>query len=88
MTDVAESVKSLETFVVTEAVTKKRIVFEAEDASTDKTITLDNLTTIQNALLTKKSDGSNVAFTKATNVLTITEEGLSDADLIGFAVGV
>jgi len=86
MVDRAESVKSLDTFIVTAATTKKRIVFEAT-VSTDDTITLDNLTAIQNALLTKKSNGSNVTFSKATNVITVTEAALTNVPVVGFAIG-
>jgi hypothetical protein len=87
MTDVAESVKLLESFVVTEAVKKIRGIFEAT-VSTTNTVTLDDLTTIANALISKKSDGSNVAFTKATNVLTITEAAQTNVPVTIFAVGV
>jgi hypothetical protein len=87
MVDVAESVKLLESFVVTEAVKKIRGIFEAT-VSTTNTVTLDDLTTIANALISKKSDGSNVAFTKATNVLTITEAAQTNVPVTIFAVGV
>jgi hypothetical protein len=55
--------------------------------SETNTITLGDFTTIAGAALFKKSDGSTVAFTKATNVLTVTETGLSNIDLVGYAYG-
>jgi hypothetical protein len=74
--------------IVTAAVEKKYITFEAPSVSEDDTITLGDFTTIAGAALFKKSDGATVDFTKATNVLTVTEVALSSVDLVGFAYGV
>jgi len=73
--------------VVTPAVVKKRLVFEAI-VSTDDTITLGDLSTINSAHLAKKSDGSEVACTILTNVITVTGVGLTDIPVVGFAIGV
>jgi hypothetical protein len=83
-------VKSLETYVVTEAITKKRMVFEVANpgVSTDDTVTLGDFTTIASVHLCKKSDGAEIACTKATNVITVTEAALTNVAAIGFAVGV
>jgi len=86
-TDINETVTSSKITVVTPAVEKKYITFEAATASETNTITLGDFTTILAAALFKKSDGADVDFTKATNVLTITEEGLSAVDLVGYAYG-
>ena len=88
MVELKETVTSSKMTVVTAAVEKKYITFEVEDASVDNTITLEDFTTIAAAALFKKSDGTTVAFTKSTNVLTITEAGLSSVDLVGYAYGV
>ena len=86
MTDVAEIVTSLKQTVVTAAVEKKYMTFEAT-VSTDNTITLGNLTDILGAALFKKSDGSVVTFTETTNVITVTSAGLTNVPIVGFAYG-
>jgi hypothetical protein len=87
-TDINETVTSSKQTVVTAAVEKKYVTFEAAAVSVTNTITLGDFTTIAGAVLLKKSDGASVAFTKATNVLTVTEAGLASVDLVGFAYGV
>jgi len=86
-TDIKETVTSSKQTVVTAAVEKKYVSFEALAVSETNTITLGDFTTIAGAALFKKSDGADVDFTKATNVLTITETGLTSIDLVGFAYG-
>ena len=86
MTDVAEIVTSCKTTVVTAATEKKYITFEAT-VSKDQTVTLGDLTDILGAALFKKSDGSAVDFTEATNVITITEDPCSSVPIVGFAYG-
>jgi hypothetical protein len=86
-TDIKETVTSSKTTIVTAAVENKYITFEADAASVTNTITLGDFTTILAAALFKKSDGADVDFEKATNVLTITEEGLTAVDLVGYAYG-
>jgi len=87
VSDIKETVTSSKTTVVTAATEKKYITFEAASVSENDTITLADFTTIAGAVLLKKSDGATVAFTKATNVLTVTEAGLTNIDLVGFAYG-
>jgi hypothetical protein len=53
--------------------------------STGDTVTLGNHTAIDNAVICKLSDGSTVTFTKATNVLTITQVAMTDVPVIIFA---
>jgi hypothetical protein len=86
MTDVAETVTSSKQTVVTPAVEKKYMTFEAT-VSTDDTVTLGDLADILGAALFKKSDGSAVTFTEATNVITITGAGLTNVPIVGFAYG-
>jgi hypothetical protein len=86
LTDRAETVTSSKQTVVTPSVEKKYITFEAT-VSTDDTITLGNLADIVGAALFKKSDGTTVTFTEATNVITITEAALTDEPIVGFAYG-
>ena len=69
----------------TAGVYKGFIVFEAT-VSTNDTITLGGLGTIGHAAIAKKSDSSEVTFSKATNVLTITTEGLVGVAVIGWAL--
>lgn len=87
VSDIKETVTTSKMTVVTAATEKKYITFEAASVSETNTITLGDFTTIAAAALFKKSDGATVAFTKATNVLTVTETGLSNIDLVGFAYG-
>jgi hypothetical protein len=87
MVDRAESVISLEMVIVTEAVTKKEMKFRVPQVSTNDTVTLDNFTTIAAAYLCKESDGTTVAFTKSTNVLTVTEAALTNVAVRGYAYG-
>jgi hypothetical protein len=86
LADRAETVTSSKQTVVTAAVEKKYIAFEAT-VTTDDTVTLGNLADILGAALFKKSDGTTVAFTEATNVITITEAALTDEPIVGFAYG-
>jgi len=69
----------------TAGVYKGFIVFEAT-VSTDDTITLGGLGTIGHAAIAKKSDSSEVTFSHATNVLTITNMGLVNVAVIGWAL--
>jgi hypothetical protein len=87
MVAVTPKVTSSKQTVVTPAVEKKYVTFEAEDVDTDNTIPISELTDIIAAAVFKKSDGSAVTFTEATNVITITQAALTDVDLIGFAYG-
>jgi hypothetical protein len=86
MTDRAEAVTSSKQTVVTPAVEKKYVTFETI-VSTDDTVTLGDLSDILGAALFKKSDGSAVTFTEATNVITVTQASLTDVAIVGFAYG-
>lgn len=82
MGDIAEK-----TLDIRNAPVKKYMYFTAEDVSTDDTITLDELTTINIAYLIDRSAASAVTFSNATNIITITGS-YSDVDIVGIAVGV
>jgi hypothetical protein len=86
-TDSPETVTSNRQAIITPATTKQIVTFEAT-VSTDDTITLSDLTTINGAALLKRSDGSAVTCTVATNVITVTEADLTDVVVVGLAVGV
>lgn len=87
VTDVAETVTSgPKRTVITEATFKTYLNFEATVSKTN-TITIGALSNILAAALFKKSDGNAVASTKATNVLTITEDPCADVPVVGFAYG-
>jgi len=65
-------------------------VYEVE-VSTDHTIPLedyDSTVVLKQAWMAKKSDGDTVTCTKALNVVTVTEAGLSDEKCLLFVVGV
>jgi len=89
LVDRTETVVDRNEIIVTQtaATTKKRIVFEAT-VSTSDTITLDDMTTINSAHLAKKSDGSEITCTIATNVITVTQAALTNVAIVGFAIGV
>jgi hypothetical protein len=87
MVDAAETVTSNRQAIITAATTKQIVTFEAT-VSTDKTITLSDLTTVNGAALLKRSDGSAVTCTVATNVITVTQGTLTDVPVVGIAVGV
>ena len=86
MTDVSETVTSSKQTIVTAAVEKKYITFEATVSRTN-TITLGDLTSILYAKLCKKADGADVSCTVGTNVITITESPCSSVEIVGFAYG-
>lgn len=86
MVDCPETVTSNRQAIITAATTKQIVTFEAT-VSTDKTITLSDLTTVNGAVLLKRSDGSAVTCTVATNVITITQASLTDIVVVGIAVG-
>ena len=85
MTDKVEMVLLRGQMEKTAGVYKGFIVFEAT-VSTNDTITLGGLGTIGHAAIAKKSDSSEVTFSKATNVLTITSGGLVGVAVIGWAL--
>ena len=74
--------------VVTAAVEKKYVTFETP-VSTDDTVPVPELTSIlgAGAALVKKSDGTAITFTKATNIITVTSAGLTNEDAVGWAYG-
>ena len=72
--------------IVTPAVEKKYETFETP-VSTDDTIPRGNFSAIAYAKLCKKSDGSDVTCTIATNIITVTGAGLTDEPVVGFAYG-
>jgi hypothetical protein len=72
--------------VVTPAVEKKYAVVHAT-VSTDETVPIGQLTDILYVKCCKESDGSDVTCTKATNVVTITQAGLTDVNVLIFAYG-
>lgn len=72
--------------VVTAAVEKKYVNFETP-VSTDDTIPITELTDILAAALFKKSDGTAITFTEATNIITVTQATLTNVDAVGFAYG-
>jgi len=83
-----EADKTLGHIQQAQATTFKRKYLNFESfATTNETITVSSLATIDNAYLAKASDGSAVTFTKAGNVLTVTSAGLTDEHIVGFAVG-
>jgi len=82
MGDIAEKVLDIRNAPV-----KKYMFFTAEDVSTDDTITLSELTTINLTYLIDRSAGTAVTFTNATNVITITG-AYTNVDVVGIAVGV
>jgi hypothetical protein len=84
--DRAETVTASKQTVVTAAVEKKYITFEAT-VSTDDTITLADFTTVLGAALLKKSDGTDISCTVATNVLTVTQATTTNVPVVGFAYG-
>jgi hypothetical protein len=86
LADSAETVTAKKQTVVTAAVEKRYITFEAT-VSTDDTVTLGDLADMLGAALFKKSDGTAVTFTEATNVITVTEAGLTNEPVVGFAYG-
>jgi hypothetical protein len=86
MADRAETITGSKQTVVTAAVEKKYITFEAI-VSTDDTITLGDLADILGAGLFKKADGTSVTFTEATNVITVTSAALTNVPVVGFAYG-
>ena len=84
--DRAETVTRDKTVTVTEAVTKRCVSFEAT-VSTDDTIMFSMLSTVSGSSVFKQSDGSSVTHTKSTNVLTITQAGLTNVPVTGFVIG-
>ena len=72
--------------VVTPAVERKYVDFETP-VSTDDTIPIRELTDILGAVVLKKSDGTSITFTEATNIITITQAALTDVDVVGSAYG-
>lgn len=86
MTDVSETVTSSKQTIVTAAVERKYVTFECT-VSKGNTITLGDLTSILFAPICKKADGTAVACTVGTNVITITESPCSSVEIVGFAYG-
>ena len=63
------------------------VPFVAKAVSTNYTITIPGVATIKDAMVVKKSDQTQCTWTKATNVLTITQTLLS-VDLVGAVLAI
>ena len=86
--DTPEIVESSKTVIITDAVTKKVLQISATVHATNDTITLSDVTTINGAALLKRADGSAVTCTVATNVITVTQAGMSDTPVVGIVLAV
>jgi hypothetical protein len=64
------------------AATTKRYQTKESTVSTNDTVTMEQITTLLGASVMKKSDGSAVTATIATNVVTITGASLTDVPVI------
>jgi hypothetical protein len=71
-------------YVRTAEVKKGIVDFESTVTTTD-TIPITEFTAIVGATLKKKSDGTDVTCTVATNVITVTGAGLTDIPVVGSA---
>ena len=67
------------------ALVKKKIIDFDSIVSTSDTIPISELTALGSAHLAKKSDGSEVTCTVATNIITVTGAGLTDIAIVGSA---
>lgn len=76
-----------ETTILSRNVVYEKYLVVTADITSDETVTIDSLTTIDNAYVVKQQDGAECTFTKATNVITITEGSLTDEPLVIFVVG-
>jgi hypothetical protein len=85
--DTAETVASSKIVIITDAVTKNVKQFSAIVHATNDTITLSDLTVINGAALMKRADGTACTCTVATNVITVTQAGMSDTPVEGLAIG-
>jgi len=86
MGDKAETITSRSKYTKTEQADKQILAFTVEDVSTNDTITISDIPAspgIATAMLWKRADGATVSCTVATNVITVTEAGLSSVDLAG-----
>lgn len=81
MSDITEKV--LDTRI---AAVKKWVLFTAEDVSTDDTLTIGDLTSIDSAAVFNRADGATVTQTDATNVITI-GGSYTNIDVVGLAIG-
>jgi len=86
MVDRAETVKSSRQIIITQAVTKKIIDFDAT-VSTNDTITVSDLAAVNGATLMKQADGTAVTCTVAANIITVTQATLTDVPVVGEAIG-
>jgi hypothetical protein len=71
-------------YTKTALIEKKVVTFEAT-VSTDDTIPISEFTGVASAHIAKKSDGSEVTCTVATNIITVTGAALTDVPVVGSA---
>jgi hypothetical protein len=64
---------------------QKGVVDFETTVTTNDTIPISEFTALASAHLAKKSDGSEVTCTVATNVITVTGAGLTDIPVVGSA---
>lgn len=64
------------------ALVEKKVVTFAAQVTTNDTIPVSEFTGVASAHVAKKSDGTKVDCTVATNIITITGVGLTDVDVI------
>ena len=67
---------------------KKHVTLEVESISDTDTITVDNLTTVNVAVVIDLADGTEYSVTLATNVITIDDASCSSDHVIVLVVGV
>jgi len=84
MVERTETNKKTSHYIKTSEVRKKIIDFDAI-VSTNDTIVIEDVTLLGSAHLAKKSDGSEVDCTVATNVITVTEADLTNVPVVGSA---
>ena len=65
----------------------KKVVIVGGVLSTDETLTVSGLTTLDGAILINKADNASDSCTVATNVITLTQATITDATYTGIAWG-
>ena len=71
-------VDRVETILRQEELATRRAIWADATVSTDDIVTINTLSSITFSAVCKKTDGSTVAHSKATNVITITEAALTN----------
>ena len=66
---------------------RRYVVYEASPVNTDDTVTLDELNSITSQKCYRLDTGVEITSTNSSNIVTVTQSGLTNMAVVGIATG-